>query len=51
MVGDFKRAGEIKYSLLPQKEKALVAAKKAIQANELIKEDVTAEEVAVVVAS
>lgn len=48
--GDYSRAGEIKYSLLPATKKALQAAQKLIVNSKFIKEDVTEEEIAHIVA-
>ena len=48
--GDYSRAGEIKYSLLPATKKALAASQKLITNSKFIKEDVTEEEIANIVA-
>ena len=48
--GNFVRAGEIQYSLLPQLEKKLIEQEKQLKSNRLIHEDVTEKDIAKIVA-
>ncbi|OAI56201.1 ATP-dependent chaperone ClpB [Verrucomicrobiaceae bacterium SCGC AG-212-N21] len=49
--GDFGRAGEIQYGLIPDLEKKLAAASAAQTSSQLLREEVTEEDIAKVVAS
>lgn len=48
--GDFNRAGEIKYFLLPALEKKLIEQEQNVSSSHLLKEDVTEKEIATIVA-
>ncbi|WP_338956391.1 ATP-dependent Clp protease ATP-binding subunit [Spiroplasma endosymbiont of Polydrusus cervinus] len=48
--GDFNRAGEIQYALLPKLEQQLHEQEKQVSGSQLLKEDVTEREIAAIVA-
>lgn len=50
LTGDFGKAGELQYSIIPKLEKALKDNEKVTKAERLLKEDVTNDDIATVVA-